>query len=43
MTYFHLGELVFKQAQKYKNRTALKYQDATGACGICHGTCLPRR
>lgn len=31
MTYFHLGELVFKQAQKYKNRTALKYQDATGA------------
>lgn len=31
MTYFHLGELIHKQAQKYKNRTALKYQNDKGA------------
>ncbi|MDD4777560.1 MAG: long-chain fatty acid--CoA ligase [Fermentimonas sp.] len=30
MTYFHLGELVHKQAKKLKNKTALKYQDASG-------------
>lgn len=30
MSYFHLGELIHKQAHKYKNRTALKYQNASG-------------
>lgn len=30
MTYYHLGELVHRQAKKYKNRTALKYQSAKG-------------
>src|SRR5690554_2511010 len=31
MTYFHLGELIHKQAQKYKNKTVLKYQNESGA------------
>ncbi len=30
MTYYHLGELIHKQAQKFKKRTALKHQDPNG-------------
>lgn len=30
MSYFHLGELVHKQAKKLKNKTALKYQNVSG-------------
>lgn len=31
MIYYHYAELVYKQAEKYRNRTALKYRDdATG-------------
>ena len=28
MTYYHLGELIHKQAQRYNNKMALKYQSA---------------
>lgn len=31
MAYNHLGELIHKQTQKYKNKTALKYQDQAGS------------
>lgn len=30
MTYFHLGELVHKQAKRYNKETVLKYQDSKG-------------
>jgi len=30
MAYYHLGELIHKQASKFKYKTALKYQSSNG-------------
>ncbi|HCC85037.1 MAG TPA: long-chain fatty acid--CoA ligase, partial [Porphyromonadaceae bacterium] len=30
MAYYHLGEIVHRQALKYRHKTALKYQDPDG-------------
>ncbi len=30
MTYYHLGEIVHKQAEKYRYKTAVKYQASDG-------------
>jgi long-chain acyl-CoA synthetase len=30
MTYYHLAEMIFRRAEKYRNRSAIQYQDKNG-------------